>query len=62
MRPDVLEDGYARIQEFVQQKIAETKNEQPPELTPEQKFEKDLRDSKVDKPKKPSKVTAKSGK
>ncbi len=62
MRPDVLEDGYARIQEFVQNKIAEMKGEEAPELTPEQKFDKDLRDSKVDKTKKPSKVTAKSGK
>lgn len=62
MRPDVLEDGYARIQEFVQNKIAELKGEEAPELTPEQKFDKDLRDSKVEKPKKPSKVTAKSGK
>jgi len=62
MRPDVLEDGYARIQEFVQKKIAELKGEEVPELTPEQKFDKDLRDSKVEKPKKPAKVTAKSGK
>lgn len=63
MRPDVLEDGYARIQEFVQQKIAEIKGEQVPELTPEQKFDKDLRDSKTDeKPKKPAKAAVKSGK
>ena len=58
MRPDVLEDGYARVQEFVQKKIAETKNELPPELTPDQKFDKELRDSKVEKPKK---STAKAG-
>ncbi len=62
MRPDVLEDGYARIQEFVQNKIAELKGEEAPELTPEQKFDKDLRDSKVEKPKKPAKAPAKSGK
>jgi hypothetical protein len=64
MRPEVLEDGYARIQEFAQKKIAELKGELPPELTPEQKFDKELRDSKVEeKPKKTSaKTTAKSGK
>ena len=63
MRPDVLEDGYARIQEFVQNKIAELKGEEVPEPTPEQKFEKDLRDSKTeDKPKKPAKAAVKSGK
>ncbi len=63
MRPDVLEDGYARIQEFVQKKIAETKGELPPELTPEQKFEKDLRDSKTDeKPKRSNTKAVKSGK
>jgi len=61
MRPDVLEDGYTRIQEFVQKKIAELKGEEAPELTPDQKFDKDLRDSKVDKPKKPAKAV-KSGK
>jgi len=64
MRPDVLEDGYARIQEFAQKKIAELKNELPPELTSTQKFEKDLRDSKTeDKPKRSAaKAAVKSGK
>lgn len=63
MRPDVLEDGFARVQEFAQKKIAELKGEQVPEPTPEQKFEKDLRDSKTeDKPKKPAKAAVKSGK
>ena len=61
MRPDVLEDGFARVQEFAQKKIAELKGELPPELTPDQKFDKDLRDSKVEKPKKSPKAE-KSGK
>lgn len=63
MRPDILEDGFAKVQEFAQQKIAEAKGELPPALTPEQKFEKDLRDSKDDKPKRTTrKATAASGK
>ena len=52
MRPDVLEGGYARVQEFAQKKIAELKSEIPTETTPE---------VKVDKPKKPAKAV-KSGK
>ena len=64
MRPDILEDGFAKVQEFAQKKIAELKGELPPELTPEQKFEKDLRDSKTDdKPKRATrKVAVASGK
>lgn len=62
MSPEILEDGFARVREFAQKKIAEAKGELPPELTSEQKFDKDLRDSKVDKPKKPVKAPAKSGK
>ncbi len=52
MHPEALEDGYAKIQEFTQKKIAEAKGELPPEPTPMEKFEKDLRESKEDKPKK----------
>lgn len=54
MTPEVLEDGYARVREFAQQKIAEAKKELPPELTPGEKFDKDLRDSKENNPKKPA--------
>ncbi|QQR82449.1 ATP-binding protein [Candidatus Campbellbacteria bacterium] len=52
MTPEVLEDGYARVREFAQQKIAEAKGELAPELTPGEKFDKDLRDSKECNPKK----------
>lgn len=52
MSPEVLEDGYARVREFAQGKIAEAKGELPPELTPSEKFDKDLRDSKEEGPKK----------
>ena len=54
MTPEVLEDGYARVREFAQQKIAEAKGELAPELTPGEKFDKDLRDSKESNPKKPT--------
>jgi hypothetical protein len=52
MHPDILEDGYARVVEFGKQKLAEAKGESPAETTPSEKFDKDLRDSKVEKPKK----------
>ena len=55
MTPEVLEDGYARVREFAQEKIAEAKGELPPELTPQEKFDKDLRDSKDTKPKRTAK-------
>jgi len=45
----MLEDGFARVVEFGKQKIAEAKGELPAELTPSEKFDKDLRDSKEDK-------------
>ena len=60
MSPELLEDGYARVREFAQAKIAEAKGELPPEPTPAEKFDKDLRDSKDDAPKKDK--TKKSGK
>ena len=53
MHPDILEDGYARVVEFGKQKLAEAKGESSAETTPSEKFDKDLRDSKVEKPKKP---------
>lgn len=54
MSPEILEDGYARVREFGQQKISEAKGELPPEATPQEKFDKDLRDSKEDNLKKPT--------
>ena len=63
MSPELLEDGFARVVEFGKQKVAEVKGELPPELTPQEKFDKDLRDSKEDGPKKASTDKAKkSGK
>ncbi|MCX6788466.1 MAG: AAA family ATPase [Candidatus Jorgensenbacteria bacterium] len=53
MQPDILEDGYARVLEFGKQKVAEAKGELVPEPTPAEKFDKDLRDSKEEKPKRP---------
>jgi hypothetical protein len=55
MHPQMLEDGFARVIEFGKQKIAEAKGELPAELTPTEKFEKELRDSKEDKPKRVTK-------
>lgn len=52
IRPDILEAGYAKVQEFAQQKIAEAKAELPPEPATEQK---------VEKPKRPARKAA-SGK
>jgi len=57
MQPEMLEDGFARVVEFGKQKIAEAKGELPAELTPSEKFDKELRDSKEDKPKR-SKASA----
>ena len=63
MHPEMLEDGFARVVEFGKQKIAEAKGELPAELTPSKKFDKDLRDSKEDKPKRTTKdKDEKSGK
>ncbi len=53
MSPEILEDGFARVREFAQAKIAEAKGELVPELNPQEKFDKDLRDSKENNPKKP---------
>jgi hypothetical protein len=52
MSPELLEDGFARVVEFGKQKVAEAKGELPAEPTPQEKFDKDLRDSKEDGPKK----------
>ena len=52
MSPELLEDGFARVVEFGKQKVAEAKGELPAESTPQEKFDKDLRDSKEDGPKK----------
>ena len=54
MSPELLRDGYERVVEFGKMKIAELKGETLPELTPQEKFDKDLRDSKEDGPKKPT--------
>lgn len=61
MSPELLEDGFARVVEFGKQKVAEAKGELPAELTPQEKFDKDLRDSKEDGPKKPTADKAKKG-
>jgi hypothetical protein len=60
MHPEMLEDGYARVLEFGKQKIAEAKGELPTELTPTEKFDKELRDSKEDKPKRSTDKAKKS--
>jgi len=63
MQPEILEDGFARVVEFGKQKIAESKGELPAELSPQEKFDKDLRDSKEEKPKRSTKnKDEKSGK
>lgn len=41
MRPDILEEGFASVQEFAKQKIAEAKRDLPAEPAPEQKVEKE---------------------